>query len=353
MVLPKDVVVCSYRLGGRDGVAVEAAKWIAALRGLGCEVKTVAGEGVCDETVEGLAQDHVHAPSRRAIREAFDGADLVVVENLCSLPLNPLAFAQVADALVSRPAILHHHDLAIERPNFAHFGPPPTDDAWLHVCVSRYARHLLNSEGIAAHVCYNAFETHPCLGDRSALRAALGMADDEILVLQPTRAIARKAVPVGLDLAQSIGAMYWLTGDVEDGYEETLHTVFEHARTRVVHQSVEDLGHTIEDAYGACDLVVLPSHWEGFGNPAIESAVFRRPLSIGDYPVAKELRSLGFSWHRADDPRSLATYVESFDESLASRNATIAQEHFSLDALHERLGVLLERSMAPRHSART
>jgi hypothetical protein len=48
------VTVVSFRLGGPDGVAVEAAKWIRGFRRLGCQVRTVAGEGVADVIVPGL-----------------------------------------------------------------------------------------------------------------------------------------------------------------------------------------------------------------------------------------------------------------------------------------------------------
>ena len=44
MTAPEAVVV-SYRLGGADGVAVEAAKWEWALRELGFTVRRVAGGG--------------------------------------------------------------------------------------------------------------------------------------------------------------------------------------------------------------------------------------------------------------------------------------------------------------------
>ena len=79
----------SFRLGGDDGVAVEAAKWAAALGILGWDVRTVAGAGPVDTLLPGLAMHAPEPPSRAEVEGALAEADLVVVENLCSLPLNP------------------------------------------------------------------------------------------------------------------------------------------------------------------------------------------------------------------------------------------------------------------------
>ena len=79
----------SFRLGGGDGVAIEAAKWAAALVQLGWDVRTVAGSGAVDTILPGLAIDAREPPARAEVERAVAGADLVIVENLCSLPLNP------------------------------------------------------------------------------------------------------------------------------------------------------------------------------------------------------------------------------------------------------------------------
>ncbi|MDA8290562.1 MAG: hypothetical protein M0Z33_02620 [Actinomycetota bacterium] len=344
MRTPGTVALCSFRLGGTDGVAVESAKWVAAFRDLGCTVRTVAGEGAADVLVPGLAAGAAEGPAPSELRDAFDGADLVVVENLCSLPLNLEALRAVAAVLAGRPALLHHHDLASQRAHLAHLGPPPDDPCWLHVCVNRISTAELTAHAYRAVTVHNAFDPDPAPGERVGTRSRAGLGPSDRLVLQPTRAIPRKAVPAGLALAEQLGATYWLLGPAEDGYGDELRRVLSGAGVPVVHgPGPARPGHEIADAYAASDLVVLPSTWEGFGNPSVESATHRRPLAVGPYPVARELRRYGFDWFDVASPGPLAEWLDRPDGTLLERNLAVARRHFSLAALPERISRLLAR----------
>ncbi|MGA2528722.1 MAG: glycosyltransferase family 4 protein [Acidimicrobiales bacterium] len=338
---PGTLAIVSYRLGGQDGVSVEASKWAWALGELGFEVTTVAGGGAADRLVPGLAMggEVTDVDSLRAqVQDALEGADVVLVENLCSLPLNPVAGRVVAEVLRGRPAILRHHDLAWQRPQLERFGSPPTDPAWRHVCINARSRRELSARGIKAEVFYNCFDPNPPRGARTQGRAALGIGEDELVILQPTRAIARKNVAGGLRLAIALGAVYWLLGPPEDGYDRELARLVDTARAKtkvILGPALPDA--TMADAYAACDVVTLPSTWEGFGNPSVESALHRRPLAIGTYPVGKELRNLGFQWFDADDPAPLARWLARPDEALLDRNQAVARALFSLADLPARL----------------
>jgi glycosyltransferase involved in cell wall biosynthesis len=334
----------SFRLGGTDGVSVEAAKWSAALEVLGFSVTAVAGAGPVDSLLPGLAIDAPEPPTDTEIDDALSGADLVVVENLCSLPLNPAAAAAVARVLKARPAVLHHHDLPWQRERFIGFPPPPDDPRWVHVTVNELSRRELADRGIAATVVRNAFDVDPPTGDRAGTRDRLGLGRDEGLLLQPTRAIPRKNVGGGLALATALGATFWLLGPAEDGYGPELERLLATATVPVIHGSGVPAGDgapvAVIDAYAACDAVALPSTWEGFGNPAIESAVHDRPLAIGPYPVAEELRAFGFRWFGHDDASGLGSFLDRPEGELLEHNHDVARRHFSRADLPDRLARL-------------
>ncbi len=86
--------VVSYRLGGNDGVSVEARKWAWALGELGFEVRRVAGAiedgGRADDVVvPGLTIAPAASPDPNLLAGAIAGADLVIVDNIASLPAEP------------------------------------------------------------------------------------------------------------------------------------------------------------------------------------------------------------------------------------------------------------------------
>jgi glycosyltransferase involved in cell wall biosynthesis len=328
--------VVSYRLGGIDGVSVEAAKWVWALRQLGHEVTTVAGAGQADALVAGLDAWPRETLDQPMLAQALAGQDLVVVENVCSLPLNRRASEALANLLRGRRAVLHHHDLPWQRPGWA--GTVPDDEQWLHVTVNELSRRQLADRDIRAVRLYNCFDAEEEPGDRLATRAALGVAADEIVLLQPTRAIARKNLPAALEVASGAGATLWITGPTEEGYQPELDALLGKAQERVIHRPAP-LG--MAGAYAAADGVILPSWWEGFGNPAVEGSIHRRPVMVGPYPVADELRDLGFRWFSLSEPERFVPRLRVPQPAELDHNRRVAAQHLSLQDLPARLSALL------------
>ena len=325
-------------------MSIETAKWANALRSFGFDVVTIAGDGPADRLVPGLAIDATTRPPDAAVEMALGDAALVVVENVCSLPLNPAATEAVVRVQRGRATVLHHHDLPWQRARFADVtGWPADDPQWAHVTINDLSRRQLAERGIDAALVPNAFDTEAPPGERTATRQRLDVRPDERLLLHPTRAIPRKNVPAALSLAAGVDATYWLLGPAEEGYGPELADLLRASRVRTIHRwpGSAPVG-SVADAYAACDAVVFPSFWEGFGNPTIESAIHRRPLAVNRYPVIDELAAYGFEWFPVDDPAPLADFLARPDPALLERNHDLARLHFSLASLERRLAALLE-----------
>jgi len=319
-------------------VAIESAKWIAALRTLGHSVRTVAGEGAADVIIPSLAIEATMTTSIQELEEAFANADLVIVENLASLPLNLDAREVLSHVLRDRRALFHHHDLPWQRPRLAHFEGPRDEPLWRHVTINELSRLELRERGIDAVTIMNSFDCEPVRGRRDSTRLTLGV-DTRTLVLMPSRALPRKNVAGALALCEALGAVFWLLGPAEDGYESTLEELIESAGVEVRRGLSEEFD--VNDAYAACDLVVMPSTWEGFGNPVLESVTHRRPLALYPYPVACEIIDFGFRFFDLGDVVAIKSFLENPDYELYAHNLSIALEHFNVATLPTRLSDLV------------
>jgi mannosylglucosylglycerate synthase len=351
--MARQAVLLSYRLGGTDGVSVEASKWEWALGVMGFTVRRVAGE-LCDAPrrddvrlpAYAIAVPHGSRAEPAVLTAALDGADVVVAENICSLPLNLDAACAARDALAAHGGrvVFHHHDLPWQRAELAAVRslPPPLPGA-LHVVVNDRSREELAARGIAARTIGNTFDFDAPTGDRDSTRAAFGFAESDVVVLQPTRAIPRKNVPGGLRFGEALAGLvrgrrvvYWLTGPAEDDYGPTLARELDVTTLPVV------LGRAARtaDAYAAADVVAFPSTWEGFGNPVIESVAACRPLAAHRYPVLDEIISAGLRVFSVKDPAEVAAWLASPDTALLEANREVARRDFSLTDLPSRLDAL-------------
>lgn len=344
------VALCSYRLGGTDGVSIEAAKWQWALEQLGFTVHRVASEiedhHPGDRIVPWITTLDSLPIDIDGLAALFAEHDLVVITQIGSLPLQPSVSRAVLEALRRSgvPSIQHHHDLPWERTETAYLTSqfPIAVPRSTHVVINDAARAELAARGLPTVLLRNTFDCAAIPGNRVGTRALFGLRNDEVVVLHPARAIERKNIPAGLSFAADLQTYldrpvrYWLTGPAEDGYD--LDAVLRDAPVAVTVGRTFD----VQDAYAAADVVVFPSLSEGFGNPIIEATLAGKPVAVSEFPVLVELEALGLRLLSTAEPDQVAAVITAGGDEHRARNRAVIEEQLNRATLPAQLQHLIE-----------
>lgn len=408
----------SFRFAGTDGVSLEVAKWAAVLEALGHTCTYFAGQ--CDRPAgrsfitpaafyqepemlavhQSLFSRATRTPEETAWIQRWRGhfheqlhqfvrtfnLDLIIPQNVLAIPLNiPLALA-ITDLIAETgiPTIAQHHDLAWERKRFLVNGVgdylsaafPPDLPSIQHVVINSLAqRQLAWRRGLNAALIPNVmdFATPPPAPDAYAanVRRDLGLADDELLILQPTRVISRKGIEHAIELVARLGRKARLvishaSGDEGDAYERRLRRYADLLGAPVLFVGDvigEERGvlpdgrvvYSLADIYPHADFVTYPSLIEGFGNAFLEAIYFRKPLLVQRYDVyAADIGPKGFRVvefdeyvtdevvtavnHLLDNPQEVA--------EIAEHNYHIALQHYSYQTLQRGLQELVQKCMS-------
>ncbi len=403
----------STRFAGTDGVSLESVKWAQVLRELGHEVFWYSGRSDRSADVSMVDREaffgepEVLALHSRLFRTRtrrpedttliFDMAarlkgsvaqfvddfdiDVLVVENALAIPMHvPLGVA-IVQLIVERglPTIAHHHDFSWERPRFAVNGVgdllrmafPPALPSIQHVTINSSAqRDLALHTGVSSTVVPNVldFDTPPPSTTESAasFRADIGLGDEDVVLLQPTRVVPRKGIEHSIALASKLAnlkvklVITHESGDEGDEYLEMLEDMAaEHGvELALVNAHLAERGDAassrslvvLSDAYACADLVTFPSLYEGFGNALVEAFYFRKPVLVNRYSIfITDIEPKGFQVLTMDgyvtgevvarvrellgDPNQRAEMVE--------HNFERARAFFSFAVLRRKLEVLV------------
>lgn len=335
----------SHRLGGYDGVSIEAAKWQRGFSRLGWSATRAAGffaDGASgsDITVTGLWAPTYGAcppdPDITQLRELCRAHDLLVIDNAGSLP-TCLATAVALEAEALRagiPTIVRHHDPPWQVSGMKHTLNqrfPLRDPRMLHVTINQLTesqfrqRYPELAAADAVTTMHNSVDTAALGGGRRwATRRRMGVGDDDILLVHPARNIGRKNIPIALRVAGNLHRRagrtvhYWLTDPAGEigAVPAGVHVHRGHAPNAA-------------DLYAAADLVLLPSQWEGWGLPVVEAAAARRPAVTFPYPVLSEIHGLGITTVDHSDIETITTMVndaprhEAFSSANYRRSAAL------------------------------
>lgn len=413
MLTPRRIGLVSTRFSGTDGVSLESRKWVDVLEQLGHHCFYFSGESDHPTAISRMVPEAhflhpdvwdiytvafsnaVRPPAvTRRIRElqahlkseldafvrAFD-LELLLVQNALAIPLNiPLGLALTEYiAETGFPVLAHHHDFFWERPRFLvncvwdylNTAFPPHLPSIRHVVINSSAANQLSLRtGISSMLIPNVmdFEHPPAPPDEYAhtLRADLAVGVDQVLVLQPTRVVARKGIEHAVELVKRLGLDARLVishsaTDEGNGYVQHLRTFAGLLGMNVNFESViisatrgrTDDGrkmYALADVYQHADLVTYPSTIEGFGNAFLEAIYYRRPLVVNNYSIfatdiqPKGFRVISFDGFITEDTLAQTRYVlqdRAAAAEMVELNYQLAAKHYSYAVLRRHLETCL------------
>jgi len=148
------------------------------------------------------------------------------------------------------------------------------------IVVSRDTkRHLENELGLSdtmLRVVLNGVPMRP--GDRSTVRAELGVSDDQVVLLAVGSLVPRKGHAVLIEALSTLGIGSWTLAIAGGGAErERLEAL---AEAKGLSRQVRILGHRedVPNLLAASDVFVMPSLWEGLPLALLEAMLAGKPV---------------------------------------------------------------------------
>lgn len=413
---PKRIGFVSTRIAGTDGVSLEIGKWTTVLERMGHTCFYIAG--LSDRPAEVsriIPEAHFKHPTIDAINRQCFGRqlrslevsrkihettwrikqqmhaaihdfklDLLIAENCLTIPMNiPLGQALVETLMeIDIGCIAHHHDFYWERERFTvnavddylSLAFPPALEQIQHVTINtQAARDFCRRVGLSCRVIPNVmdFDNPPSRRDdyTAGIRHALGLADGDLLILQPTRVVQRKGIEHSIELIRQLGdprcklVITHDSGDEGDAYASRVKRYAEVMGVDVIF--AEGLigfergtgangqkTYSAWDAYQSADLVTYPSTYEGFGNAFLEAVYFKLPMLCNRYAIYRtDIEPCGFQvclmdGFLTDDVVEHVRRVlreHPYRQQMVERNYELARQYFSYGRLEAELRAMLAK----------
>ncbi|MGD1822620.1 MAG: glycosyltransferase [Pleomorphochaeta sp.] len=440
-----------YKSGGTDGVSLEMDKWKLTLEIMGHKVSYLAGEMNNEIVYEPLFhtsqiakdfyaysfQNKLVFKDEKEYREKVNievlkcekiikefieknNIELVIVQNIFSVAMNISVAIALENVLAEKKlkVLAQHHDFFWERKAGVKYGCdfakeiankylPPSNKTYKHVVINQQGHDtLLKRKKLESYIVPNVFDFKAPLWKiddyNKDFKKDLNISEKDIMFLQATRIVDRKAIELAIDLIAMMnktkekyynktlydgriftkGSNFLLVLAGYDGDDDSgtyLKRLKNHANKngvkikiisdRISHErriEKDQKIYSLWDTYVFADMITYPSYWEGWGNQFLEGLFSKKPIALFEYPVFKsDIKNKGFKYislgdtYKTDNKTdlvyidedilkkaSLQTYNLLFDKTLRNeiveKNFNIGEKNFSMEALYKQLEYILK-----------
>ncbi len=403
----KNIGIISTRIAGTDGVSLEIEKWVDVLERNQFNCFYFAGEldrnGAVSFKVEEAYFEHpdivsinknlfgitnrsretsdlIHKIQEKLksalyeFQQKFD-IDLIMPENALTVPMNiPLGLA-ITEFIAETgiPTIAHHHDFSWERDRFLinvcqdylNKAFPPDLPSIRHAVINSPAsKQLSHRVGISNTIVPNVYNFAKGPEDSGnshrELRKEVGIKEDELFILQPTRVVPRKWIERSIEIVHNLKlpnpslVISHASGDEGDDYYQQIIEYSKFMGVKIItvdhliggHHGDEDKEYTLADVYKCADIITYPSGYEGFGNAFLETVYYYKPIIVNRYLVyIADIEPKGFDVITIDGivtSKAIAKIKHvlkdgEYREKMVKKNYDLAKRYFSFEVLEKKL----------------
>jgi glycosyltransferase involved in cell wall biosynthesis len=404
----KNVGFVSTRIAGTDGVSLEIKKWAEVLERNLFNCFYFAGEIDRNAAVSfKIDEAHFEHPDIDSINNDVFGTtkrsrktsndiqkikdklksalydfckrfniDVIIPENALTIPMNlPLGIA-ITEFIIETgiPAIAHHHDFYWERNRFLINGCqdcldksfPPDLPSLRHVVINSIASRQLSCRlGISNTVIPNVYDFAKDPEELDfipgRLKKKIGLDDNDLFVLQPTRIVPRKWIERSIEIVRNLKlsnpslVISHAAGDEGDDYYQRIMEYSKDMGVKIIaidhlignHQTDKETTYTLADMYRCADLITYPSSQEGFGNAFLETIYYNKPIIVNRYNIyIADIEPKGFDVITLDDGFVTVKTIEKIKdvlndqdrlEEMVKKNYKLAKQFFSYEILEKKL----------------
>jgi glycosyltransferase involved in cell wall biosynthesis len=197
------------------------------------------------------------------------------------------------------------------------------------------------------------------------LKKKIGLKEDDLFILQPTRVVPRKWIERSIEIVNRLNlknpalVISHESGDEGDDYYNRIMDYAKNMDVNIIFidhlinnnkKKKQNTSYTIADIYRCADIIAYPSGYEGFGNAFLETIYYKKPIIVNRYSIyIADIEPKGFDVIKLDGfvtdkaVKKIQRVLSDPDyrNKMVKKNYDLAAKFFSYEILEKKLLYLI------------